>query len=83
MLGLRPGWWRGLLAVVRSSDTSMVVNAPDGSWYCSDDSGDSIDPMVDFPSPADGLYDIWIGNLDPGTFDDGTLYVTGDASQHP
>ena len=69
--------------VAASSDTSMIVNAPDGSWYCSDDSGDSIDPMVDFASPVDGLYDIWIGNLDSGTFDDGTLYVTGDASQHP
>ncbi|MGZ8563878.1 MAG: toll/interleukin-1 receptor domain-containing protein [Candidatus Limnocylindria bacterium] len=69
--------------VAASSDTSMVVNAPDGSWYCSDDSDGSIDPMIDFASPAEGLYDIWIGNLDSGAFDDGTLYVTGDASQHP
>jgi hypothetical protein len=72
-----------LYFVAASSDTTMVVNAPDGSWYCSDDADGSIDPMVDLATPEEGLYDIWIGGAASGELDEGTLYVTGLASNHP
>ena len=42
------------------SDTTLVVNAPDGSWHCSDDYH-GVDPLVGGPSPDAGQYDIWIG----------------------
>ncbi len=57
-------------------DTTMIVNAPDGTWYCDDDSAGSLNPMVSFASPLSGQYDIWIGSYAPDTYIAGTLSVT-------
>lgn len=43
-----------------SADTTLVINGPDGGWYCNDDAND-INPAVSFPSPRSGQYDIWVG----------------------
>jgi hypothetical protein len=65
-------------------DTTIIVNAPDGNWYCNDDaSGGTLDPMIDFTSPQSGLYDIWIGSYDEGTAVSGTLFVTELSSNSP
>ncbi len=59
---------------VRSAaDTTLVVNAPDGNWYCSDDAS-GLDPMVSFGSPQSGLYDIWVGSFDG--VPEATLYIS-------
>jgi len=51
-----------IISVAAASDTTLVVNAPDGRWYCDDDSGEApLNPMVRFNDPADGRYEIWIG----------------------
>lgn len=44
-------------------DTTLIVNAPDGSWHCNDDSSslDSSNPGISFSDPLDGNYDIWVG----------------------
>ncbi len=44
-------------------DTTLIINAPDGSWFCNDDSTalDSSNPGVLFSKPQSGQYDIWIG----------------------
>ncbi len=44
-------------------DTTLIINAPDGSWFCNDDSSalDSSNPGVLFSKPQSGQYDIWIG----------------------
>jgi opacity protein-like surface antigen len=44
-----------------SGDTTLVINGPDGRWYCDDDSGGGVNARVAFRSPASGQYDIWIG----------------------
>ena len=64
-------------------DTTLIVNAPDVEWYCNDDSNGTLNPAVDFDSPATGLYDIWIGSYENGTEVSGTLYVTELDSNHP
>ena len=49
---------------VRSStDTTLIINAPDGSWHCNDDFSqlDASSPGIVFDSPASGQYDIWVG----------------------
>jgi hypothetical protein len=46
--------------VKSGADTTLVINGPDGSWYCNDDSS-GFNPLVSFPSPASGVYDIWVG----------------------
>jgi len=44
-------------------DTTLIVRAPDGQWHCNDDSEhlNGLNPGVNFPTPASGRYDIWIG----------------------
>ena len=44
------------------TDTTLVVNAPDGSWHCNDDGADAgLNPLVQFDAPPSGQYDIWVG----------------------
>ncbi|MEM8599508.1 MAG: hypothetical protein AAGF99_06285 [Bacteroidota bacterium] len=42
-------------------DTTLLVNLPDGSWVCDDDSGDGSNPLLTVPNAANGIYDIWVG----------------------
>lgn len=46
---------------VSNSDTTLIVNGPDGRWSCDDDSFGDSDPQVVFRRPQSGKYDIWIG----------------------
>lgn len=50
-----------LISVASNADTTLVVRAPDGLWYCDDDSGQGLNPSVRFNNPRSGLYDIWVG----------------------
>ena len=43
------------------ADASLIVNLPDGSWTCDDDSGDGLDPLIGISAPPEGQYDIWVG----------------------
>ncbi|OYW46499.1 MAG: hypothetical protein B7Z08_05585 [Sphingomonadales bacterium 32-68-7] len=61
---------------VSASDTTLVVNGPDGSWYCDDDSGGDADPMVWFQDPQSGDYDIWLGSYEEGDNEDATLFIS-------
>ncbi|ABI66879.1 peptidase S1 and S6, chymotrypsin/Hap [Maricaulis maris MCS10] len=54
------------------SDTTLVVNAPDGSWYCADDVN-GFDPAIALS--GSGQYDIWVGVFGGGTAN-ATLYFT-------
>lgn len=46
--------------VVSSGDTSLVVNGPDGRWYCNDDA-QGLNPILTWGRPMSGSYDIWVG----------------------
>ena len=61
---------------IGSGDTTMIINAPNASYFCDDDSFGTLNPTIDFNSPSSGRYDIWIGSYQSGTFISGTLYVT-------
>jgi hypothetical protein len=69
--------------VADTADTTLIINAPDGSWHCNDDAPGTIDPMIDFDDPESGRYDIWIGSFESGTENSGTLYVTELGSNSP
>jgi hypothetical protein len=69
--------------VADTADTTLVINAPDGSWHCNDDAPGTIDPLIDFVNPESGRYDIWIGSYESGTENSGTLYVTETESNGP
>ena len=50
-----------------STDTTLIINGPDGRWYCDDDSWGDGDAEVRFNRPASGTYDVWIGTFGGGT----------------
>lgn len=47
-----------------NADTTIVVNGPDGRWYCNDDF-DGLNPRVTLS--GSGQYDIWVGTFSGGT----------------
>ena len=47
-------------------DTTLVINAPDGEWYCDDDGAGYPNPELTFASPMSGQYDIWVGTYGGG-----------------
>ncbi|MCA9564176.1 MAG: hypothetical protein KC561_11840 [Myxococcales bacterium] len=58
-----------------ATDTTLAVNAPDGSWYCNDDTV-GLHPVIDFPTPMSGQYDIFVGTFSQSDFPNVTLFVT-------
>ena len=46
---------------VSMDDTTILVNTPNGSWVCDDDSYDDGDPIVVIRNAPAGVYDIWVG----------------------
>jgi hypothetical protein len=44
-----------------SEDTTLLINTPNGRWYCDDDSGGGFDPRIQITNPQSGRYDIWVG----------------------
>jgi len=60
--------------LLRKTNRSYPINIPGGSWACNDDSN-GLNPMIGYPSPATGQYDIYIGLLRPGA-ESATLYVS-------
>lgn len=54
------------IGAIANQDSTIVVNAPDGSWYCDDDSGGNLNPAVRFNNPTTGQYDIWVGTYRSG-----------------
>jgi hypothetical protein len=60
-----------------SADTTLIVNDPNGQWFCDDDSGGNLNPLVEL-TPISGQYDIWVG-----TFGSGTAQATLAVSELP
>ncbi len=70
------GQYRLRVFFAGSGDTTLVINAPDGHWYCDDDTGGNLQPMLTFDNPMSGQYDIWVGSYSATDFIPGTLTIT-------
>jgi hypothetical protein len=71
-----------IISVAADSDTTLVVNAPDGRWYCDDDTGEGpLNPMVRFNDPATGRYEIWVGTFRDTDPQPARLYISELTSQ--
>jgi hypothetical protein len=71
-----------ILSVAASVDTTLVVNAPDGSWYCDDDGGErGMNPMVRFDKPSSGRYEIWVGTYGSSAYQRAELHISELTSQ--
>ena len=51
-----------IISASSEADTTLAIRAPDGQWYCDDDSV-GLDPRVRFDSPRNGRYQIWVGTF--------------------
>lgn len=52
-----------VIRALASFDTTLVINGPDGSWHCDDDSGQGVQAQLVFERPASGRYDVWFGSF--------------------
>ena len=70
------------ISVDSSADTTLVVNAPDGSWYCDDDGGTrGLNPSIRFETPQSGRYEIWVGTYGSATLRNARLHISELYSQ--
>jgi len=71
-----------IISVAASADTTLVVNGPDGSWYCDDDAGvNGLNPMVRFNAPKSGRYEIWVGTYANASLQPAQLHISELHSQ--
>jgi hypothetical protein len=68
-----------MISVLSRSDTTLVVNGPNGEWYCDDDSGEDTNPLVTLGSNA-GRYEIWVGTYSSGDPQPAVLSISEVAS---
>ncbi len=59
-----------------TSDTSLIINLPDGNWACDDDSGSGLNPFLTLENPSSGIYDIWVGSVYGMGYTDAILTIT-------
>lgn len=71
-----------IISVAASADTTLVINGPDGRWYCDDDGGVAPgNPAVRFSNPASGRYEIWVGTYRAGSAEPARLHISEVGSQ--
>lgn len=71
-----------IISTSSSSDTTLVINAPDGSWYCDDDGGEyGLNASIYFSRPQSGQYDIWVGTYGSASLQPAQLHISELYSQ--
>ena len=73
-------WWKSNDG---TGDAVLIINGPNGRWYCNDDSFGTLHPTVDFNNPASGTYDVYVATRASGGGKLGVLSVTELSSSHP
>lgn len=61
--------------VTSDADTTLLINAPDGSWFCNDDTN-GLNPVVVFDPAQSGQYNIYVGTYDSGSTPPAQLHIT-------
>ncbi|MCB1407462.1 MAG: peptidase S1 [Rhodobacteraceae bacterium] len=75
-LHYRAGGYPLTIFVNAPGDTMLLVNSPNTQWYCDDDSGGNLNPMVRFNNPMSGQYDIWVGTYNRSRVRNSTIYIS-------
>ena len=60
--------------IAAAEDTTLIINLPNGSWSCNDDTN-GLNPALVYYNAAPGSYQVWIGSYAAETFDDAVLYL--------
>ena len=66
-----------------TGDAVLIINAPNGKWFCNDDSFGTLHPTVDFNNPSTGVYDVYVASRASGGGRAGVLRVTELSGSHP
>ena len=74
VVDLAAGFERLTFLIAAAEDTTLIINLPNGSWSCNDDTN-GLNPALVFYKPAPGRYQVWIGSYAAETFDDAVLYL--------
>lgn len=75
-LHFNPGSLPLYISATSEADTTLVINGPDGRWYCDDDSGDGLNPAWGFENPQLGQYDIWVGTYSGATNHEAEIHIS-------
>ena len=70
-----------IISVASNTDTTLVINGPNGQYTCDDDSGNGTNPSVRFNNPQSGQYDIWVGTYGSASSAPASLYISEVSSQ--
>ena len=65
-LNYQAGGYQLAIYAKADTDVTLIVNAADGRWYCSDDYSGT-NPAIIFSDPPSGNYNIWIGTYRPSS----------------
>lgn len=49
------------ITATAGDDTTLLINTPNGSWICDDDSFGNRNPILVIRNAPSGLYNIWVG----------------------
>jgi len=76
------GQYQLMISADAAADTTLVVNGPDGSWYCDDDGGNQgLNPSITFNSKQSGRYEIWVGTYGNSSMQPAELHISELYSQ--
>lgn len=71
-----------IISVASGADTTLVVNAPDGTFLCDDDGGvNGANPSIRISNPQSGRYEIWVGTYRSGQPQAARLNISEVSSQ--
>lgn len=70
------GSWPLIFTVNADVDTTLVVNGPDGQWYCDDDGGEGLNPRLQWGSPPSGQYDVYVGTYGNASIQPAQLIIS-------
>jgi hypothetical protein len=71
-----------IISANSGADTTIVINGPDGRWYCDDDGGErGMNPSVRFNNVQSGRYEIWVGTYGGRTLHPAQLHISELTSQ--
>lgn len=66
-----------VFAADSQADTTLVVAAPNGQYFCNDDRAETdVNPLVTFAAPAAGEYNVWVGTFSEGPPRPATLSIS-------
>ena len=65
--------------VEAESDTTLLINTPEGEWLYDDDSGPGLNPEIVVRNPEPGIYSVWVGaRFESSQYEESTLTIRSE-----